>query len=196
MESHNIDEPQEPEDVQLFDFSKPKKKKVKKAKTKEDDQTVGAVAEFSDPYTYDHLLTRIRDILDKNNPYKTKSQKIQLKPVQLEQAAKKKYKWTNFMEFTEILRRPAEHLSQFVAIELGVEVVIANEKLKMQGRRIDKEELQSILKKYILEYVKCPLCNSANTVMSKDANIRSLVMKCEACQSNRTVAPLKGLIKN
>ena len=182
------------EEVQLFDFSKPKKKKAKKPKTKADEEQKPS-AEFNDPYSYDQLLTRVRDILDKNNPYKTKSQKIQLKPVQLEQVAKKKYKWTNFMEFAEILRRPAEHLSQFVSIELAVEVLIANEKLRIEGRRIDKEELQSVLKKYILEYVKCPLCNSANTVMSKDPNIRSLVMKCEACQSTRTVAPLKGQIK-
>ena len=194
MDPKSKDQPEAAEEVQLFDFSKPKKKKTKKPKTKAEEEAKPA-AEFKDPYTYDDLLARVRDILDKNNPYKTKSQKIQLKPVQLEQVAKKKYKWTNFMEFTEILRRPAEHLSQFVSIELAMEVVIANEKLRLEGRRIDKDELQAVLKKYILEYVKCPLCNSANTVMSKDPNIRSLVMKCEACQSTRTVAPLKGQIK-
>ena len=194
MDPTDPDQLNQADEVQLFDFSKPKKKKAKKVKTATEEESKPA-AEFVDPYSYDQLLTRVRDILDKNNPYKTKSQKIQLKPVQLEQVAKKKYKWANFMEFAEILRRPAEHLSQFVSIELAVEVVIANEKLRMEGRRIDKEELQSVLKKYILEYVKCPLCNSANTVMSKDANIRSLVMKCEACQSTRTVAPLKGQIK-
>ncbi len=75
---------------------------------------------------------------------------------------------------------------------MGIEVVIAEDKLRMEGRRTNKEELQAILMKYILEYVKCPLCNNANTKMIKDPNIRSMIMQCESCQSHRTVPPIRS----
>ena len=47
-----------------------------------------------------------------------------------------------------------------------------------------------------MEYVKCPLCHSANTLMEKDQNIRQMVMKCEACKSTRTLAQIKGIQKS
>ena len=183
--------PKEEEDVQLFDFTKKKKKKPKKPK-KAKGESKKKVTDFQDPYEYDFLLARAREILNKNNPFKTKVKKMKMKPVQLEQLAKKKYKWTNFKEFSDILKRPPLHIAQFIEIELALDVLIANDKLKMEGRRIDKEEIQSILKKYIMEYVKCPQCSGTDTLMEKDTAIRSMVMKCESCQSKTTIQPLKN----
>ena len=182
------------EDEQLFDFTQKKKKVVKKtaATEKQDERkTVGAL-EFKDPYEYSFLLDRLVKTLQKNNPYANESKSLNLRPVQLDHLGSKKYKWTNFTEFTTVLRRPPEHLSQFISAEMGIEVVIAEDKLRMEGRRWDKEELQAILKKYILEYVKCPLCHNANTRMIKDPNIRSMIMQCESCQSHRTVPPIRS----
>ncbi len=185
------------EDEQLFDFTQKKKKTVKKATTteKQAEKKTGEAQEFKDPYDYSFLLDRLVKTLQKNNPYANESKNLNLKPVQLDHLGSKKYKWTNFTEFTTVLRRPPEHLSQFIAAEMGIEVVIAEDKLRMEGRRWDKEELQAILKKYILEYVKCPLCNNANTKMIKDPNIRSMIMQCESCQSVRTVPPIRSSLQ-
>ena len=182
------------EDEQLFDFTQKKKKVVKKttATEKPDEKTAIDTQEFKDPYEYSFLLERLVKTLQKNNPYANESKNLNLKPVQLDYLGGKKYKWSNFTEFTTVLRRPPEHLSQFISAEMGIEVVIAEDKLRMEGRRFDKEVLQAILKKYILEYVKCPLCNNANTKMIKDPNIRSMIMQCESCQSHRTVPPIRS----
>ena len=64
-----------------------------------------------------------------------------MKPVQLEQQAKKKYKWTNFHEFCEILNRSPEHLSAFVSSELGIEILLTSDFLKIEKKRLGKEEL-------------------------------------------------------
>ena len=183
------------EEEQLFDFvgtKKPTRADTKSKKRATEKVSKAAVNEYKDPYVYQTMLERLVKTLEKNNPYANESKKMNLKPVQLEHLSSKKYKWANFSEFATVLRRPPEHLSAFVSSELGIEVVIAEEKLRMEGRRLDKEELQSILKKYILEYVKCPLCNNANTTMTKDPNIRSMIMYCESCRSRRTVAPIRG----
>jgi len=66
------------------------------------------------------------------------------------------------------LRRTPEHLANFISSELGIETLITANFLKIERKRLGVEELQSILKRYILEYVKCPQCHSAQTIMEKD----------------------------
>lgn len=74
------------DDVQLFDFTQKKKKKPKKKKKEEKpvEQEEANKEEFKNPYSYDFLLDRINSILQKSNPYATKSKKIHLQPVKLE----------------------------------------------------------------------------------------------------------------
>lgn len=184
-------------DVQLFDPTVKKKKKKAPKKTQKTDPTAQKeeTAVFTDPYTYEHMLNRINSILQNNNPFANTSKKIHLKPVSLEMQTKGKYKWINFLEFANQLRRSPEHLASFVSAELGIETLIAGDFLKIERKKLGVEELQSILKRYILEYVKCPLCHSAQTLMEKDQNIRAYVMKCEACMSQRTVQPVKKIKK-
>ena len=200
MEEKKEKKPVQQEDVQLFDFTKKKKKTKKKRNKNKENKKASKTGkntenEYKNPFTYEFLLKRINNILEVNNPYAKNKKKILLKPVKLDKISGKKFKWVNFFEFTKILKRSPTHLSQYVSSELGIEVMIADDKLKMEGRRLVKEELQTILKRYIFEYVKCPLCHSADTVMKKDANIRQLVMICQSCKSQRTVAPIKGLHK-
>ena len=179
------------DDEQLFDFSA----KVKKPKRKKQEKKESQLKQndtFQNLFSYEQLLSRLTLILEKNNPFANESKNLNLKPVQLEHVGAKKYKWTNFTEFTNILRRNPDHISQFISAEMGIDVIIQDDKLKMEGRRVDKDELQAILKKYIHEYVKCPLCNNANTKMIRDTNIRSMIMQCESCQSQRTVQSIKS----
>lgn len=201
MEEKKEETPVQQEEVQLFDFSKKKKRTKKKKKTRTKDSKKAEKTDktpqdsYKNPFTYEFLLKRINNILEVNNPYAKNKKRILLKPVQLDRISGKKYKWVNFNEFTKILKRSPAHLSQYVSSELGIEVLIADNKLKMEGRRLVKEQLQTILKRYIFEYVKCPLCHGADTTMVKDANIRSLVMKCGSCKSQRVVANIKRIHK-
>ena len=39
--------------------------------------------------------------------------------------------------------------------------------MKIEKKKLGKEELQSIIMRYIHEYVKCPFCGSAKTTMTK-----------------------------
>ena len=186
-------------ETNLFDFDKPKKAKKKKSKKDKKDKKDKKKKKKSKkdklknfPFTYDEMLQRINKILEKNNPYGKETNKLQLQPIQFDKIGSKKFKWSNFREFASSLNRRAEHMAQFVGAGLGIEPILQEEALLMEGRRFDKETLQTITKKYILEYIKCPYCSSTNTELYKDSSIREYIMKCNACQSKKTMTAIKG----
>lgn len=113
------------------------------------------------------MLSAISSILSEKNQQQSESKKIHLKPVELVALSKSKFRWTNFKEFASDLRRKPEHLQAFVSAELGLETILNQDALRIDKKRLSSEELQSILKRYILEFVKCGQCHSANTLMEK-----------------------------
>lgn len=177
------------EEADLFDFNKPRKPKAKKQRS----QAEAAEGEVPvELYSYDKLLERALRVLNEVNPYVAESRTINLRPIVIDKTVPKKPRWVNFKEYADVLKRPMEHLSKFISAEVGLEVKIAEEKLKFEGVRVDKDVLQAAVRKYIQEYVGCPLCNSTHTVMEKDSDIRKLIIKCETCHSTRTCNPLIG----
>ena len=54
------------------------------------------------------------------------------------------------------------------------------------------KQIESLLKKYIVEYVTCHMCRSPGTVLSRDSVTRLYFVKCETCKSTRSVAPIKA----
>ena len=155
------------DDVQtnLFDFEKPKKQKKKKnkkeKKEKKEKKSKKEKKEKKDkkgdfPFSYDEMLATIIGILTKKNPYGKETKKLQLQPIQFDKIGSKKFKWSNFREFAKSLNREADHMAKFVGAGLGIEPILQEESLLMEGKRFDKESLQTITKRYILEYIKCP----------------------------------------
>ena len=192
----------------LFDFSLPSKsstkkskrdkkekksKKSKKDKKKSKKSKSGLTSNtIKFPFSYEQMLERINHILEKNNPYSEDTKKLKLKPIQFDKISSKKYKWSNFREFAASLNRKAEHMAQFVGVGLGIEPILQEEALLLEGRRFDKDSLQTITRKYILEYVKCPFCSSTSTILYKDSSIREFILKCDACKSSKTMTAIKG----
>lgn len=202
------------DDGNLFDFSKkPKKeKKKKKKKDKKDsegkkkkkkdsegkkkkkkkEKTKKLIPAWTFKFSYQDMLDRITQILTKNNPYSKSSKKFQMKPIQFVRVTKKKYKWTNFREFVLYLKRQPEHLAKFVGVSLGINYVLQQEALLLEGKRLEKESLQQITRKYVLEYIKCPFCSSTSTEFYKDTTIREYILKCNACMSSKTMQDIKA----
>ena len=190
-------------ETNLFNFDQPKKPKKKKSKRDKKDKKSKkdkkkkpkkhkkhAHPDF--PFSYDQMLARITHILTQNDPYSKETNKLQLQPIQFDKVGSKKFKWSNFREFANSLNRQAEHMAQFVGAGLGIEPILQEEALLMEGRRFDKESLQTITRKYILDYVKCPFCSSTSTDLYRDSSIREYILKCNACQSKKTMTAIKG----
>lgn len=141
-------------------------------------------------YTYTDLLDRVVGILTSMNPEEKKRRTMQ--PPKLQKLGTKKTLWINFQEICTILQRPPEHVFQFFMAELGTDGSIdGNQRLVIKGKYVPKY-IESLLKKYIVEYVTCQMCRSPNTELTKDSSTRLQFCNCRDCGSSRSVAPIRS----
>jgi translation initiation factor 2 subunit 2 len=195
----------------MLDLTKKKKKKKKKEEeTGEGDAAEGEgssasavtlspvpVEEFDEldrraDYSYDELLSRILTILHSNNPDLIEKKRHTMKPPQLMRVGTKKTLWVNFQEICVMMKRQPEHVFQFFMAELGTEGSIdGNQRLVIRGKYVPKY-IESLLRKYIGEYVTCKMCRSPNTALTRDSVSRLFFCKCIDCESSRSVAPIRS----
>lgn len=192
------------EEEETFDFGSKKKgskKKKEKGETKnvqeESNWTPGPV------YPYDLMITRVYEILESKNPSLGEKHKYILKPPQIVRVGSKKVAWVNFSEICGIMKRPIDHVVQFVLAEFGTEGSVAGQatsrsegggadgQLILKGRYQPKH-CESLLRKYIKEYVTCGMCKSADTQLRKDASTRLFLVECQNCGASRSASSIKS----
>ena len=143
-------------------------------------------------YTYEELLDRVVKLLQANNPDLVEKKRRNIKPPQLTLLSSKKTLWVNFQEICTMMQRPSEHVFQFFMAELGTEGSIdGNQRLVIRGKYVPKY-IESLLRKYVVEYVTCEMCRSPNTDLEKDSGSRLYFCKCRDCGSSRSVAPIRS----
>lgn len=155
----------------------------------------GSSVLVQDPATYsykDELLARIMAKLHENNPELTDRKRHTMKPPQLMRVGTKKTLWVNFQEICQMMHRNPEHVLQFTLAELGTEGSIdGNQRLVIRGRYVPKY-IESLLRKYITEYVSCQMCRSPNTTLTRDSVSRLYFVHCQDCGSSRSVAAIRS----
>jgi len=52
--------------------------------------------------------------------------------------------------------------------------------------------VETLLRKYIAEFVQCHMCRNVETDLRRDNVSRLFFMDCKACGSSRSVAPIKA----
>lgn len=170
-------------DANAMEFDLSKKKKKKKVRIEAPKQCAN--------YTYEELLQRVMDQVRSNNPELVDKKRLTIKPPVLKRVATTKTIWINFADTCSALDRNPEHVFQFFMAELGTEGSIDGQRrLVIRGKLIDAY-VESLLKKYIAEYVTCKMCRSANTTMTKDSVSRLHFLNCQDCGSSRSVAPIR-----
>lgn len=143
-------------------------------------------------YTYEELLDRVVNLLHANNPDLVEKKRRNIKPPQLTLLSSKKTLWINFQEICSMMQRPPEHVYQFFMAELGTEGSIdGNQRLIIRGKYVPKY-IESLLRKYVVEYVTCEMCRSPNTDLDKDSGTRLFFCKCRDCGSVRSVAAIRS----
>lgn len=143
-------------------------------------------------YTYNQLLNRVVSFVHQNNPELTDKKRFTMKPPQLMRVGTKKTLWVNFQDICTMMRRNADHVFQFMMAELGVEGSIdGNKRLVIRGKFVPKY-IESLLRKYIGEYVVCQMCRSFNTLLTRDSVSRLFFVNCQDCGSTRSVAQIRA----
>ena len=189
------------ESSELDDFVvKKTKKDVSENKENENiaSNQSGGIDGFQE-YSYDFLLNRITNLIKKHNPKISSSERgpIKIPPPNIVKAGTTRSAWTNFTDICTVLNRPTEHLFQYILSELGVEGSLGGESQFILKGRYNNKHIESLLVKYIHDYIQCLNCKSSNTALKKDNSARLQMLACNNCGADRTVAPIKaGVIKN
>jgi translation initiation factor 2 subunit 2 len=186
-----------------MDFGMKKKKKKKKPiGDKEDDGfddvvgddnvSIQAWEDTDRDYTYDELLKRVFDIMREKNPDMVAGEKKRfvMKPPQVMRVGTKKSSFSNFAEICKMLHRQPKHLLAFLLAELGTSGSIdGNNQLIIKGR-FQQKQIESVLRRYIKEYVTCHTCRSPETILQKDT--RLYFLQCETCGSRCSVTSIRS----
>jgi len=142
-------------------------------------------------YTYDELLDRVVDLLHTHHPDLVEKKRTRIKPPQLQLMSSKKTLWVNFQEICSMMQRDPTHVYAFFMAELGTEGSIdGNQRLIIRGKYVAKY-IESLLRKYVVEYVTCEMCRSPHTNLKKDPSSRLYFCECQDCGSSRSVAPIR-----
>merc|ERR1712185_247296 len=142
-------------------------------------------------YTYEELLSRLYQIIEDKNPTLGAAKKYTLKPPQVVRVGSKKVGWVNFQEICDMMKRPTEHVTQFVLAEFGTEGSTTPDGQLILRGRYQPKHAESLLRKYIKEFVTCEMCKSANTKLQRDASTRLTTVTCENCNASRTASSIK-----
>ncbi|MCD6558640.1 translation initiation factor IF-2 subunit beta [Palaeococcus sp. (in: euryarchaeotes)] len=93
----------------------------------------------------------------------------------------------NFMDIAEAMNRDPQHLLKFVLKEVATAGSLEGRRVILQGR-FTPYLIGNKLKKYLKEYVICPVCGAPDTKIIKKGRFHYL--KCEACGAETPIAHL------
>lgn len=184
-------------DLSQFDLSLKKKKKKKKTLDSIDidpqNDEKQSNSEFDDSeYDYTYLLDRIYSSLREKNPALFTRTKMVIPVPNMLAAGSKKSMWINYSQTLQIIHRQPEHLQAYVNSELNTQTSIdSNIRLIIRGK-FSSKNIQSILQKYIVEYVTCKNCHCSETFLSKDPITRLYYMDCDVCGASKSVPNIKN----
>lgn len=185
----------------LIDFSKVKKRRFETNVAEEIIQSIEtvnvekAVAHKSDQNEllaaskeeYDLLLDRIIEIISEKNPDMLKKQAAWSMAVPQIQRAGTRSVWINFKEICDNLKRPIDHVYNFIVKELGTEASLGGDNQLFLKGRYSSTKLESLIIKYAKEYVRCPNCKSQDTILTKNNSTRLQMLECNFCNTKRSV---------
>eukprot|EP00871_Galdieria_phlegrea_P001937 jgi/Galph1/2744/GphlegSOOS_G1416.1 len=144
-------------------------------------------------YTYQELLRRIFDFLHGKHPSLAgeSRKRFTLRPPQIAREGSKKTVFMNFGDICNSIHRQPEHLLSYMSAEMGTTGNLQEGgRLVLKGR-FQPKGIENVLRRYILEYVICKSCRSAESILMRDANTRLYFLQCESCGASRSVAPIR-----
>jgi len=93
----------------------------------------------------------------------------------------------NFKEICDALNRESNHLLRFLSREMATSGTTDGTRAIFQGR-FNQDVLERLIKRYVDEFVVCPVCKRPDTKIVKEKRLHFLV--CEACGARSPLRPV------
>ena len=90
----------------------------------------------------------------------------------------------NYKETCDVLNRDAHHLLKFLSREMATAGTTDKSRVVFQGR-FSYDTFERLLKRYVDEFVTCPVCKSPDTNIVREKRLCFLI--CEACGARSSV---------
>jgi len=143
-------------------------------------------------YSYEELLTLLYDKLKTEHPELITKKRILLETPKIARLNTSKIVWTNFFDICETLKREQDHVFKFFLAELGTNGSInGNKQFIIKGIYLPKY-IESLLRKYIKNYVLCSGCKGIDTKIIKDTTTRLNFINCLSCYSSRSIQDIQS----
>jgi translation initiation factor 2 subunit 2 len=142
------------------------------------------MSEKTDFYDFESLLDKAYDELPEN--IKEHSSRFEVPPAQVTIAGNRTI-IENFVDIAEAMNRDPNHLLKFILREVATAGTLEGRRVILQGR-FTPYLISNKLKKYLKEFVICPVCGSPDTKIIKKGRFHFL--KCEACGAETPIAHL------
>jgi translation initiation factor 2 subunit 2 len=134
-----------------------------------------------DEYSYEQLLHRAFELIGK----KPDKSRVRVPLPEAFLVGTSRTLWANFPAIVKALNRSPQHLLTYVIVELGTTANLdGNGRVVIRGRFMPKQ-LESLLKKYIGEYVVCKTCGGRDTVLKRENRLHFLV--CQSAVGARNI---------
>jgi translation initiation factor 2 subunit 2 len=93
----------------------------------------------------------------------------------------------NFKEVCGVLNRDHVHVLRFLSKEMATAGTVDGNRAIFQGK-FDLETCNRLLRRYVDEFVMCPVCKRPDTKIVREKRLSFLV--CEACGARSPVKPI------
>lgn len=93
----------------------------------------------------------------------------------------------NFKEVCDTLNRNPNHLLKFLSKELATAGTLQGARAMFQGR-FTRQTIDRLIKRYVDEFVVCPVCKRPDTKIVKERRFQFIL--CEACGARSSIRPV------
>jgi len=104
-----------------------------------------------------------------------------------------RFVWKNCKAFLKITKTSPDHLLDFMRNQIDNKIridwfseSISDGLIIHERTNISKmtNKIVALMKKYIIDFIICKICNKANTSMTKDLDLRKWKVTCSDCNSD------------
>lgn len=149
------------------------------------------------PYEYIEMLEMIYDRMRKRGSggFARGGDGMKRFVVPLPQVIKlgtKKSGFVNFGEISESLGREQSHIQRFLDVELGTTSRLDGAGTLVLKGKHGRGDVESVLKRYIKDYVRCRTCRGHSTRFERDRSTRLDFLVCNDCSARSSVTAVEG----
>ncbi|MFW6117442.1 MAG: translation initiation factor IF-2 subunit beta [Thermoproteota archaeon] len=134
-------------------------------------------------YDYDDMLKKVRSKIPQ---VFSKEKRLEIPRIHHSVAGSRTI-FHNFKQVAEALNRDPEHLLKYLSGEMATAGTYQDPRVVFNGK-FSRRTLETLLKRYMDQYVTCPVCGLPDTRIVKEKRLSFLV--CEACGAKSSIREL------